>query len=120
IKPHDMRHHKKNRVFGRERGQYHALLKTLGHSLVSRGHIITTEAKAKELRPFVEKLVTLAKKETLLARRLLISRIGGQAAKKLSNEIAKKYATRAGGYTRITKLGRRLKDAAKMAHIEFV
>ncbi len=115
-----MRHHKKNRVFGRERGQYHALLKTLGHSLVTRGKIMTTEAKARELRPFVEKLVTLAKKETVTARRLLVGRIGAPAAKKLTGEFAKKYKDRAGGYTRITKLGRRLKDAAKMAHIEFV
>jgi len=115
-----MRHHKKKRVFGRERKQYRALLKTLAYALITRGKIMTTEAKAKELRPFVEKLVTMAKKETLASRRLLIGRVGPKAAKKLSTDIAKKFATRAGGYTRIVKLGRRLKDAAKMAHIEFV
>jgi large subunit ribosomal protein L17 len=115
-----MRHHKKKRVFGREAGQYRALLKTLAHSLVNRGKILTTEAKARELRPFVEKLVTMAKNETLASRRLLISRVGPTAAKKLCVDLAKKYASRAGGYTRITKIGRRIKDAAKMAHIEFV
>ena len=115
-----MRHHKKKRVFGRERDQYRALLKTLAHALVTKEKITTTEAKARELRPFIEKLVTLAKKETIAARRILVSRVGSETANKLTTSTAKKYAGRMGGYTRITKLGRRLKDAAKMAHIEFV
>ena len=97
------------------------MLKTLAHALVTRGKITTTEAKAKELRPFIEKLVTLAKKEELGTRRLIVARAGPHTALKLLSTVAaKKYSNRKGGYTRIVKIGRRAKDTAKMAHIEFV
>lgn len=115
-----MRHANANRKFGRERGQRKALLKSLAHNLVVKGKIQTTEAKAKEVRPFVEKLVTLSKKETPASRRLLEARVGKTAAKKLVSSLSATYKTRAGGYTRITKLVRRDSDGAPMAVIEFV
>jgi large subunit ribosomal protein L17 len=115
-----MRHHNANRKFGREKGQRKALLKSLAHNLVLEGKIKTTEAKAKEVRPYVEKLVTLGKKETPASRRLLESRVGKMAAKKIAQSLAGTYKDRNGGYTRITKLVRRDSDGAKMAVIEFV
>lgn len=116
-----MRHHKKGRKFDRETGQRGALLRSLACSLIRDEKIVTTEAKAKELRPFVEKMLTKAKNDTLASRRLIISRLGNVGlTKKLFEEIAPQYKTRPGGYTRITKLPIRLQDAAKMAHIEFV
>lgn len=115
-----MRHHNANRKFGRKRNQRKALLKSLATSLVRDGKIKTTEAKAKELRPFVEKLVTLGKKETLASRRELESRVGSRAAKKIATELSVEYKGRRGGYTRITKMVRRSSDGAPMAVIEFV
>ena len=116
-----MRHHKHNRKFGRERGQRNALLKSLALSLVLHKKITTTEAKAKEIRPFVEKLITRAKVKTLASRRLLASRLGDPAAvKELMGTLGPKYQTRPGGYTRILKLPRRLSDGSRMAVIEFV
>ena len=115
-----MRHHNANKKFGRERGQRIALLKSLAHSLALKGKIKTTESKAKALRPFMEKLVTLGKKQTIASRRILKSRVGEMAAKKIAEELALTYKERAGGYTRITKLGPRASDASPMAIIEFV
>lgn len=115
-----MRHHNANKKFGRERNQRVALLKSLAHSLALKGKIKTTEPKAKALRPFMEKLVTLGKKKTLASRRLLNSRVGEMAATKIAGELALTYKERAGGYTRITKLGQRLSDGSAMAIIEFV
>jgi large subunit ribosomal protein L17 len=116
-----MRKKKNIRAFGRERGQRVALIKSLMRSLVIHEGIDTTEAKAKEVRMYIEKLVTLAKKGTIASRRLVEARVGSvSAAKKLATEIAPKYEKRAGGYTRIIKLPRRQNDAAKMARIEFV
>lgn len=115
-----MRHSNANRKFGRKKNQRNALLKSLAYSLALKGKIRTTEAKAKELRPFMEKLVTLGKKETLASRRLLTSRVGREAAKKIAKELAPVYKGRAGGYTRITKMVARKTDGAKMAVIEFV
>jgi len=116
-----MRHHDNIRKFGRETGQRNALLKSLALSLVMKKKITTTEAKAKELRPFVEKLVTKAKSKTLGSRRILISRLGESAGvKELLENLATKYEKRLGGYTRIVKLPRRLSDGSAMAVIEFV
>lgn len=115
-----MRHHNHNRKFGRARGERQALLRSLARSLVLHGKMQTTEAKAKEIRPLVEKLVTRARKDTLANRRLLISALGdARSANKLINT-AKHYEGRPGGYTRITKLATRRSDAAAMALIEFV
>ena len=116
-----MKHHKKRRTFNRPKNQRVALLKSLARSLVLENGITTTEAKAKELRPFVESLVTASKKDTVASRRLLTSRLGSpEAVKKLHDEYAKRYASRAGGYTRIVRLGRIGKRVAEMARIEFV
>jgi large subunit ribosomal protein L17 len=116
-----MRHGNNNRKFGREQGQRHALLRSLAEALIKKGKICTTEAKAKELRPFVEKLVTMARKNTLASKRLVIARLGTEErAMPLFKTIAPRYVGRPGGYTRITKLSPRLSDSAKMAIIEFV
>ena len=117
-----MRHHNSNRKFGRPRNQRHALLKGLMLSLIKHGRIETTEAKAKEVRPLIEKMITKANVGTLASKRLVISRLYNLTAEanKLINDIAPKYKERTGGYTRITKLPRRGGDASKMAVIEFI
>ena len=115
-----MRHHNANRKFGRTKDQREALLRSLAYSLTLNGKIKTTEPKAKELRPYIEKLVTLGKKQTLASRRVLESRVGARAAKKIATELATTYKGRAGGYTRITKMVPRMTDASPMAIIEFV
>lgn len=115
-----MRHGNVNRKFGRTTGQRRALLKSLARSLVLRGRMQTTLAKAKEIRPVVEKLVTRGRTDTLANRRYLIAELGDeQVANKLIGK-AKDYAERPGGYLRIVKMGPRLGDAAQMAVIEFV
>ena len=115
-----MRNHNVNRKFGREKNQRVALLRSLAYSLVLEGKIKTTEPKAKELRPYTEKLVTLGKRQTLASRRILESRVGARAAKKIATELSAAYKTRAGGYTRITKMTPRLADGSPMAIIKFV
>lgn len=117
-----MRHHSNVRKFGRNKNQRHALLKGLMLALIAHGRIETTEAKAKELRPFIEKLVTKANVGTLASRRLVMSRLYNLTSEsnKLVDVIAPKYKGRAGGYTRITKMPRRAGDASKMAVIEFI
>lgn len=117
-----MRHHDANRKFGRSKNQRSALLKGLAASLIEHGRIMTTEAKAKELRPAFEKMVTKAKNPTLSNRRLLLSSLynNTDVVEKLIADIAPRYSERAGGYTRITKLVQRKGDASKMAVIELV
>ncbi len=117
-----MRHGNHNRKFGREIQQREALLKGLILNIVEKGKIKTTLAKAKELRPYAEKAVTMAKRNTLASRRVLLSRLynNANAVGILTNEIAPKYKDRIGGYTRITKLGARKSDGAEMAIIEFI
>ena len=99
-----------------------ALINSLALNLIVRGKIKTTEPKAKELRPFIEKLVTSAKRDDLATRRLVISKLSGRSkeVKKLFETIAPKYIDRKGGYTRILKLGARKSDASPMASIEFI
>ena len=116
-----MRHHNQNRKFGRVRRQRGALLSGLARALILHGTITTTEAKAKELRPFIERLITKSKNDSVTARRLVTARLNDvSATRKLFTDTASKYSTRGGGYTRITKLEPRKGDAAKMAVIEFV
>lgn len=117
-----MRHGNSKRKFGRVKNKRNALLNSLALNLIVRGKIKTTEPKAKELRPFIEKLVTQAKKDTLATRRLIKSKLSNRnpEVKKLFEVIAPKYMDRSGGYTRVLKLGARKSDGAKMAHIEFV
>ncbi|HYC34311.1 MAG TPA: 50S ribosomal protein L17 [Candidatus Paceibacterota bacterium] len=116
-----MRHGKKTRKFKRDRDQRKALLKALSVALITREKITTTEAKAKELRPHIEKIVTAAKTDSVASRRLLAAKIGnGSALTKVFKDVAPKFKDVQGGYTRIIKLPKRMKDAAKMAFIEFV
>jgi large subunit ribosomal protein L17 len=112
----------KARTFGRPRNQRRALLRAQARSLLLEECVSTTEAKAKELRPFVERLITYAKKDTLASRRLVKARLGDDAAvTKLFGAIAPRYADRAGGYTRIVKRAvRGSNDARKLAYIALV
>ena len=117
-----MKHHKTQRKFGRVRKVRTALLRSLVRSLVLHERIETTIAKARELRPLVERLITLAKKDTLASRRIITARLGNDAevSKKLHEELAPRFKDRPGGYTRITKLGV-FKDAKRdKAIIELV
>ena len=116
-----MRHHVRNRKFGRQTDVRRAFMRSLAIALIESGKIKTTEARAKELRPFIEKLVTKGRKGTLASRRLVAARLGGDSSvKKLCDDISPKYKDREGGYTRITKLPCRPGDASSMAVIEFV
>ena len=117
-----MKQQSKNRKFGRSRDQRRALLRGLAMSLIEEGKILTTEAKAKELRPYVERLITKGKEGTISARKLVSSRLGEPDAhivKKLFDDVAKRYTDRKGGYTRITKLGE-TKAGRREACIELV
>jgi large subunit ribosomal protein L17 len=132
-----MRHLKAGRKLGRNASHRLALMRNLARALFEHGRIITTVEKAKELRPFAEKLITLAKKGTLHARRLVLARLGpatkaaycdekgnptgDSAYTKLFDEIAPRFADRPGGYTRIIKRhDRRLGDGGRTAFIELL
>lgn len=115
-----MRHHNARRKFGRETNQRRALMRSLAVNLIKTEKIKTTEAKAKELRPFVEKLVTKAKVGDLSKRRLVSSVIGVLSTKKLFDKIAPKYKDRNGGYTRIIKMPKRKSDGSRISVIEFI
>ena len=116
-----MRHGKSGRRLGRTVSHRKALFSNMAASLIEHEQITTTLPKAKELRPIVEKLVTLGKRGDLHARRQVISAIGSDVlAKRLFDTIAPRYATRNGGYLRIMKAGFRHGDNAPMAVIEFV
>jgi large subunit ribosomal protein L17 len=116
-----MRHRKAGRQLRRTSEQKLALMRSLAKSLIEKGSIETTEAKAKELRPFVEKLITKAKTGTLHARRLAGRHIQQrETADKLFQEVGVKFASRNGGYTRILKVGHRKGDGAEMARIELI
>lgn len=116
-----MNKRKNKRTLGRKADERRALLRSLSCSLIREGKIQTTEAKAKEVRPFVEKMVTTAKTDTVAKRRFILSKLQNKTqAAKLFKEVAPKYVDRTGGYTRIIKLPIRKSDASKMALIEFV
>jgi len=116
-----MKHHKGGRTLGRKKGQRTALLRSLARSLVLHEKVTTTTARAKELRPFVEELVTYSKKSTIASRHCVQSRLGSlEAVRKLHDTLAPRYAKRMGGYTRIVKLGRVGKRAIESASIEFL
>ena len=95
-------------------------MKSLALALVVNGKIKTTDAKAKELRPYVEKMVSQGRLGTLASRRNLVSKIGVIGADKIVKDISPKYTGRAGGYTRITKLPARVSDGSLMAVIELI
>ncbi len=110
----------KGRKFSRKSDQRKAFLKSLAEALFLRGKIKTTQARAKELRSFAEKLITKAKPADLAAIRNVGSVLTKKTTFKLIKEIAPKYKDRNGGYTRITRLAPRKSDSAKMAIIELI
>lgn len=113
-----MRHKAQVSTFGRTTGARKALIRGLVYSLVEHGRVKTTLAKAKELRRHAERAVTISRKGTLHARRLLLSRYPSKATvETLMTEIGPQYKTRPGGYTRIIKVDRRPGDNAEMAYI---
>lgn len=116
-----MRHKVGGRKLQRTSAHRIAMFRNMSASLIKHEQITTTLAKAKELRPYIEKLVTLAKRGGLANRRLAMARLGDDAQlKKLFEVLAERYAGRPGGYTRVLKAGFRASDAAAMAVIEFV
>jgi len=116
-----MRHRAKGRQLSRTASHRRALLNNMATSLFEHGRVVTTEAKAKELRPFAEKLITLARRGDLHARRLVERRIKDRdALGKLFGEIGPRFAARPGGYIRILKLGHRPGDGADIARIELL
>ena len=116
-----MRHGKAHRKLGRTTAHRTAMFANMAASLIKHEQIVTTLPKAKELRPFVEKLVTLAKRGDLHARRQAVAELRSlPVVKKLFETIGPRYKDRAGGYTRVLKAGFRYGDNAAMAVIEFV
>jgi|SRR5271168_695412 len=116
-----MRHHNANRKLGRVAKGRKALLNSLARSLVIHEKIQTTEVKAKELRPYIERIITRGKADSLAAKRFLFSEFGqSPTAKKIILKLSPKYKDRTGGYTRIIKTGSRKSDGTHMAVIEFV
>ncbi len=116
-----MRHRKKGKILGREKAPREALLRNLATSVVLYEKVRTTETKAKVIRPIVERLITRGKEPTLSNRRYLHSFFyTEQPVKKILEVLGPRYKDRKGGYTRITRLGRRQGDAAECVQIEFV
>jgi large subunit ribosomal protein L17 len=116
-----MRHRLRGRQLGRTTNQRKALLRGLAKDLIRHEQITTTLPKAKDLRPFVEKLVTLGRRGGLHVYRQALSVLGdNEIARKLTGTLAERYRNRAGGYTRIIKAGFRYGDNAPMAVIEFI
>lgn len=116
-----MRHRARGRQLSRTASHRRALLNNLATSLFAHERIVTTTAKAKELRPLAERLITLARRGDLHARRLAGRRIADRTVlQRLFAEIGPRFARRPGGYTRILKLGRRTGDGAETARIELL
>lgn len=116
-----MRHKSGGRKLQRTSAHRIALLRNLAAALIKHEQITTTVAKAKELRPYAEKLITMSRKKTLHARRLAAAKVRErEALDKLFGEISDRFAARPGGYTRILKLGHRPGDGAEMARIELL
>lgn len=117
-----MRHRRKGKKFHRKRGERKAFLRNLAADLIRAGKIETTETRAKAIRPIAERMISIAKRETLAGRRLLFARLGNKhIVAKLCEDIGPRYKTRSGGYLRITKLAQsRKRDGTRMARVEFV
>jgi len=116
-----MRHKKLGRRFSRDSSHRQAMFSNMAASLIKHEQIVTTLAKAKDLRRVMDKYITLAKKGDLNSRRIAASRMGDEAmVKKLFDTLAPRYKDRAGGYTRVMKAGYRYGDSAPVAVIEFV
>jgi len=116
-----MRHRAKGKQLSRTSSHKKAMLANMATSLFRHDRVVTTQAKAKELRPYAERLITLARRGDLHARRLVERRIKDrEVSHRLFAEIGKRFAARPGGYTRIIKLGHRPGDGADVARIELV
>lgn len=116
-----MRHKNKVKTLDRKKGPRELMLRNLASSIIIYEKVKTTKAKAKVVKPLVEKVITVAKKGDLSARRKLLQLLlQPQAAKKLMEVLAQRYQDRSGGYCRISKLGHRLGDGAEMVQIELV
>ena len=116
-----MRHKISGRKLQRKTGHRNAMLRNMAAALIKHEQIMTTVPKAKELRPYVERLITLAKRGGLSNRRLAMSKLGDETQlKKLFDVLAERYSDRDGGYTRVIKAGYRASDASHMAIIELV
>ena len=117
-----MRHRKKRHKLSRDAAHRKALLRNLCRELIEHERIKTSQAKAKAVKPEVEKLITLAKRGDLHARRQALSELGQDKfiVHKLFEEVAPRYAERPGGYTRIVKLGPRRSDSTEMVFLELV
>lgn len=115
-----MRHRKKRLKLTRSKDQRRALLRSLASSLILKEKIITTEAKAKKVRPFLEKSISQAKKDNLANRRLLLKDFSPKIANKLFKDLGPKYKDRAGGYSRLVKINPRKSDSAEMVIIELI
>lgn len=117
-----MRHQKTRHKLSRDSAHRRALLRNLSKEIIEHGRIKTTAAKAKAVKPEIEKLITLAQDDSLHARRLALSKLGHDEfiVGKLFSDIAPRYTERAGGYTRILKLGPRRSDSTEMVFIELV
>lgn len=115
-----MKHLKKNRKFGRPADYRKAFLWNLIGSLISKEKIRTTEARAKEMRSFLEKTITRAKNDNLANRRLFLKHLNSKTVNKLFRDLGPRFKEKSGGYSRISKMGIRKNDGAKMVLIEFV
>mgnify|MGYP006262785123 CR=1 FL=1 len=116
-----MRHAKAGKKLGRDAAHRKALYSNLAGALITHGRIETTEAKAKAVKPFAEKMITLGKRGDLHARRLAMAELrSNDVVHKLFSDVAPRFADRNGGYTRVIKLGPRQGDAASMALLELV
>lgn len=116
-----MRHLNKGKKFGLKKGPRKAFLRLLANNLIMKERIKTTEARAKEIKRFVERMITHGKKQTPASLRFLMSKLSKQAAYKVYHDLAPRYKDRKGGYTRVEKhMSVRKHDASKMATIEFV
>jgi large subunit ribosomal protein L17 len=116
-----MRHRRAGRKLGRDSAHRKALYSNLAGALIEHGRIKTTEAKAKEVRPIVEQMITLGKRGDVAAHRQAVAFLRSKSvAHMLFSEVAPRFADRPGGYTRVVKLGPRQGDAAPMAYLELV
>lgn len=116
-----MKHRKKGKILGRPKASREALLRNLAAQVILYEKVRTTEAKAKAVRPLVEKVITVGRKPTLSSRRKLLRFFYTEnPVKKILEVLGPRYEKRSGGYTRIMKLGHRKHDGADMAQIELV
>ncbi len=116
-----MRHLSEGKKFGRKRGQRRAFLRGLAANLIMRRSLTTTEARAKEIRRFVERYISYGKRQNLAGLRLLLAALPKDAALAVYHDLAPKYQDRRGGYTRIVKRAApRRHDASRMATVSFV